>query len=72
MMGRLQSFGQHAPRGFRGSIDAEQRCERYRQVDRFGMRPVNAWLKRETVESKRHMRIVRERRGVIGAFRASY
>src|SRR5271154_3533653 len=66
MMWWLQRFGQHSSRGLRRCVDSEQRGERHREIDRFGVRAVGPGLKGESIESERHMSIVRERRRVIG------
>src|ERR1700730_1373198 len=71
MMRRLQRLGQHSSSGLRGRIDSEQRGERYRQIDRFCVRPVGSRLEGKAIEGERHMSIVRERRLVIGTLRDS-
>ena len=67
----MQRFGQHSSGGVSRRVYAEQGSERGREIDRFGVRPIDSRLKGETVEREWHMGIVRERRRVIGTFRAS-
>ena len=71
MTRRRQRLGQHSSRGLGRCVDSEQRSERYREIDRLGVRPVDSRLKGEAIEGERHMRIVRERRRVIGTLRGS-
>jgi len=71
MMRRLQRLGQDFSGGSGRCVDSEQRGERYRKIDRLGVRTVDPGLKGEAIESERHMGIVRERRCMIGTLRDS-
>src|ERR1700678_1583512 len=71
MMRWLQRLNQHSARSQRGYVDSEQRGQGHGEIDRLGVGAVGSRLKRESIESERHMSIVRERRLVIGTLRDS-
>src|SRR5712691_12470152 len=72
VMSGSERLGRNPADGMSGSIDAEQRRERYGQVYRFGMRAVSSRLERKAVESQRHMRIVSVGRCMIGSIGNAY
>src|ERR1035437_4623660 len=63
----FERFGEHSSRSGCRLRYAEQRRNRNREIDRFAVLAIDAWLERRAVERQRDMRVVAVRREVGGA-----
>ena len=68
---RSKSFGENAADRVSWSIDAKQRGECRSHINGLHARAIGASPERQSVEGQRNVRVVRVRRGVVGALEAS-